>query len=124
MAVNQTGVGPYSRPAALAKLDGRTRAARLLRDTRRALLAHVGETPSATERALVDRATMLTVHLALMDEKALRDVNGFSERDGRQYLAWSNSLERALRRLGLDASTTPTDPVAALHAFASRSAAA
>jgi hypothetical protein len=35
-------IGPYSRPHRLAKIDGRTKIAKLMRETRAALIAHVG----------------------------------------------------------------------------------
>ena len=96
-------VGPYSRPPSLARLDQRTREARLLADTRAELTAHLGGAPSATQRALIDRAAWLTLRMALMDAKG---ADGhLSERDGREYLAWSNSLTRALVALGLQAAT-------------------
>ena len=41
-------IGPYSRPHNLMKVDGRTMEARLIRETREALIAHVGGAPSAT----------------------------------------------------------------------------
>jgi hypothetical protein len=41
---------PY-RPVALAKLDQRTKEARLMRETRAALVAHVGGKPSAVRCA-------------------------------------------------------------------------
>ena len=62
-AGNPSGVGPYSKPATLAKLDGRTREARLMRDTRAALTRHVGGSPSATQRMLVERAATLSLHV-------------------------------------------------------------
>ena len=39
----------------------------------------------------------------MMDGRAL-EVGGMTERDSRQYLAWSNSLTRTLRELGLKAA--------------------
>ena len=51
-------IGPYSRPATLAKLDGRTRESRLMQTARAELSAHVGGKPSAVQRRLIDRACM------------------------------------------------------------------
>ena len=93
-------ITPYSRPATLAKMDGRTVEGRLVRDTRAALLAHVGGTPSATQRALVERAVQLTLRIATMDRK-FAETGVQTEHDSRTYLAWSGSLSRALRDLGL-----------------------
>jgi hypothetical protein len=102
-------LGPYSRPGALAKMDGRTKEARLVRETRAALLAHVGAAPSATQRALIDRAVQLTLRVSVMDRKFAEDVTP-TEHDTRTYLAWSNSLSRALRDLGMKgvAESPPT----------------
>lgn len=93
-------IGPYSRPHRLANLDGRTKEAALLRTMRAELTAHVGGKPSATQRCLIDRAAMLTLHVALFDARALA-AGVLSERDGRQYLAYSNALGRTMRELGI-----------------------
>jgi hypothetical protein len=93
-------IGPHSRPNVLAKLDGRRREARLMQQIRQELLGHVGESPSPVARALVERAVILSLHVALFDARALK-AGGLSERDSRQYLAYSNSLGRALKQLGI-----------------------
>jgi hypothetical protein len=84
----------------LAKLDQRTKEARLLRATVRDLTRHVGGHPSATQRALIERAAWLTLHVAQLDAKATA-TGGMTDHSARQYLAWSNSLTRTLRQLGL-----------------------
>jgi len=96
---NVRKIGPHSRPNTLAKLDGRTKEAALLRRFRADLTQHVGGAPSATQRCLIDRAAMLALHMDLFDARALAS-GGLSERDGRQYLAYSNSLARAMKQLG------------------------
>jgi hypothetical protein len=93
-------IGARNRPLALAKLDQRTREARLLRETVRDLTRHVGGHPSATQRALIERAAWLTLHVAQLDAKAAA-TGGMTDHAARQYLAWSNSLTRTLRELGL-----------------------
>ncbi len=93
-------IGPYSRPAALAKWDGRTKEARILRETREALTEHVGGAPSAVQRRLIERAAVLTLRVAQLDAKAA-DAGAMTEHDTRTYLAWSNTLTRTLRELGL-----------------------
>ena len=92
-------ITPYSGPARLAKMDGRSREARMVRDTRAELVAHVGGKPSAVQRALIERAAVLTLQVSLMDAK--QADGGLTERDGRQYLAWVNTLSRTLRQLGM-----------------------
>jgi hypothetical protein len=94
-------VGPNSRRSALAALDQRTREARLLRRMEAELTRHVGGTPSATQRALIARCAMLTLHVAMLDGRALQS-GGMTAHDQRAYLAFSNSLSRSLRDLGLD----------------------
>lgn len=98
MAKNSSRVGPHSRPNALATLDGRRREAKLMSQTRAELIAHVGGKPNAIQRRLIERAAVLALRLALMDAKA--PDGGMSEKDAREYLAWSNSYVRTLRELG------------------------
>lgn len=93
-------IGPYSRPHNLQKLDGRTREGRLMRDVRAELTAHVGGKPSATQKALIERAVWLSLHIAQLDAKAAAG-RAMTEHDSRTYLAWSNSLTRTLREIGL-----------------------
>ena len=112
-------IGPYSRPNAIAKLDQRTKEAALLRRVRRDLVAHVGGKPSKVQLALIERAARLTLHVELMDKRAFA-AGELSEKDSREYLAWSNSLTRTLRELGLKAASvgdkTPSlDAIAARH---------
>ena len=71
----------------------------MVRDTRKALVAHVGGKPSAVQRALIERASVLTLQVSLMDAKQAN--GGLTERDGRQYLAWVNTLSRLMRQLGM-----------------------
>ena len=42
---------------------------------------------------------MLSLRLAMMDAKQADGV--LSERDGREYLAWTNTLTRLMRQLGM-----------------------
>lgn len=115
-------IGPYSRPNVLVKLDGRRREARLMQNVREELTAQVGGHPTATQRALIERAAMLTLHVSLMDAKVLEpDAGPLSERDGRQYLAWSNALARILRDLGTGKKAPP--PKATLQSYLAGSAA-
>ena len=93
-------IGPYSSAHTLSNLDGRTREAKLLRRVRSELTAHVGGKPSATQRMLIERAATLALHVETLDRKVLQG-GVMSEHDSRTYLAWSNSLTRTLRELGL-----------------------
>ncbi len=110
-------LGPHSRPNVLAKLDGRRREARLMQSVRDELTQHVGGKPTAPQRALIERAAWLSLHCALMDAKLLEGEGPLSERDSREYLAWSNSLTRCLRSLGMgEAPAKPRESLADLLA--------
>lgn len=93
-------IGPYSRPPALASLDMRTREGRLLRDTRTELTRHLGVKPSATQRAMIERCSYLTMQCGLLDAKLV--AGKLTPHDTREYLAWCNTLTRLLRHLGLE----------------------
>jgi hypothetical protein len=88
-----------NRANALKTIDGRTREGRALRDLRAQLIQHVGGKPSVTQKALIERACMLALHVAKMEARAA-EGRVMSEQDSRQYLAWSNSYTRTLRQLG------------------------
>ena len=90
----------YSRPVRMAGVTTRTIEGRLIRDIRADLLKHVGDAPSATQRALVERCVMLSVQLARMDARSLRE-GAMSDHASREYLAWSNTLTRTMKALGL-----------------------
>jgi hypothetical protein len=102
-------LGPHSRPKMLARLDHRTREAKLLDATRAELTQHLSGRPSAVERALVERAARLTIYLEAMDRESL-ESGVLSERNSRQYLAWSNSLRLTLAQLGLKAAAVDKPP--------------
>jgi len=93
-------VGPYSKRGALALLDGRSKPAQFMRRVRAELVTHVGGSPSAVERQLIERAVRLSLQLELMDER-LTHGEAFTTHDHNAYLAWSNSLGRTLKLLGL-----------------------
>jgi hypothetical protein len=97
-------LGPYSRGlhrAAIGQfIDGRSREGRFLRAYEAMLIQHVGGAPSSVAQALISRAARLALYVELMDERAI-GAGGMSERDSAQYLAWSGSLTRCLRELGL-----------------------
>jgi hypothetical protein len=106
-------IGPYSGPVALGKLDGRTKEAALMRRVRADLIRHLGgpDRVSPVQRALIDRIATLTLHVALFDARAI-EHGGLSERDGKQYLSYSNALARCLRLLGLKGAPPPQPTLA------------
>ncbi len=93
-------IGPHSRPHRLALIDGRLAEAKLMAEHRAELIHHCGGKPSATQRALIERATALYLRLHLMDRETIR-ASGMTERNGREYLAWNNSYSRTVSQLGL-----------------------
>jgi hypothetical protein len=96
----------------LAKLDRRTKEARLLEAARAVFTRHVGGAPNDIQRVLIERASRLMVYIETMDAQALEDGT-MSERNSRQYLAWTNSLRLTLRELGLKAA--PVEKLPDLH---------
>ena len=94
------------RPSKVAARDGRSPDAVLLRRTKADLTTHIGGKPSATQRQLIERAAMLTLHLARMDQRAM-ETGEFSDHASRQYLAWSNSHRLIMVALGVQAAPAP-----------------
>jgi hypothetical protein len=84
----------------LAKLDQRTREARLIRETRAGLVQHVGGSPTVPQRMLIERACHLTLRIALMDQR-LSETGLQTEHDTKVYLGWGNALSRLLRQIGM-----------------------
>lgn len=101
------GSDPLSRPARLwTGCKGTTKEAQFIRQVRADLVQHVGGKPSAVERILIERAVMMTVHLARMDAAALA-ADAMSDHARREYLAWDGKLRQALRQLGKPAAAKP-----------------
>jgi hypothetical protein len=63
----------------------------------------------------------LSLHTAHLDARAVA-AGTLSERDAAQYLAWNNSLSRALAALGLKAAAQQPQSLADLLADISRNA--
>ena len=64
------------------------------------LVQHLGGKPSASERVLIDRAVQLSLRIDLFDRRVAEQAYQ-SEHDYKVYLAFSASLVRTLRALGL-----------------------
>jgi hypothetical protein len=107
-------LGPYSKAIVLARPDKRTREARLLKASRLALIEHLGGEGhlSPTQRALVERAAMLMLRCATLDRRVLD--NTFTEYDSKVYLAFSNSLTRTMKALGLEGAAGVMRPANAM----------
>ena len=65
------------------------------------LTEHIGGSPTALQARLIHRVARLELYLTMQDARA--DANGgmLTAHDGKQYLAWVNSLRLAMRDLGL-----------------------
>jgi hypothetical protein len=108
-------IGSNSRPVALAKLDGRTKEAALMRRVRADLIAHVGGLPTVTQRLLIERAVVLSLRVAQIDAKILAGES-LTLHDSNFALAWNNALRRTLVALGIEpARSRPLDPMEAIR---------
>lgn len=94
-------LGPYSRFHAIAEIDQRTKEAQLMCRVRDELTAHVGGRPSAVERLLIERATMLSLRVAQIDIKIMAG-EVLTLHDNQHALSWNNALRRTLSELGLE----------------------
>jgi hypothetical protein len=102
-------IGTYSRRFGLTKLDGRTREAVLMRRVRDELTRHVGGNPSVTQRLLIDRAAVLSLRVAQIDQKILAG-EPLTLHDSNFALAWNNALRRTLVQLGVESAERASAP--------------
>ena len=58
-------------PLPRTKIDGRTRAARSVRDTKTALLSSLGRAPTPAESFVIKRIAMYQLKLAMIEAKAV-----------------------------------------------------
>jgi hypothetical protein len=100
MAEKTRPIGPYCRPVTLAKLDGRTREAALMRRVRAELLAHVGSNPSFPQRVLIERAAVLALRIAQIEAKMIAGEM-MTLHDNNHAIAWHNAYRRTLAAIGL-----------------------
>jgi len=89
----------------LDHLDGRTLAVRRVRELEGALIADLGGDPSAAQRALVRRASVLS---AVLEDREARWASG-EGLDLEGYNAGTNALRRLLATLGLERRARPTE---------------
>jgi len=107
-------ISPTYGPESAAKIDGRTWQARLLKATRRNLTAHVGGSPSVTQRALIDRAAWVTLHLAVLDKKTV-DGMPLTTPEQVAYTSLNATLARCMARLGTQPAAPPKPKTLAEH---------
>ena len=92
--------------------DGRSREMMLLRATRAGLIEQLGGEGrvTAAQRMLVEDAAMLTLHMALIDARAV-SAGGMSQADQKSYTSMRNTRRRALVLLGLENAPRPRPTV-------------
>jgi hypothetical protein len=99
-------VGVYSCNTTLVEVDKRSREYCLMRQVREDLTAHIGGKPNPAQRMLIERAVILSLRVAMLDQKIVAG-EFLTQLDNNQYLAWSNSLVRTIGRLGINPATAP-----------------
>ena len=116
-------LGPHSRRGVLDKLDRRSAEARFLADVRAELIQHVGGKASATQKALIDQASWLRLHIRLMDNRTA-EGHAMTETDSKTYLAWVNSLRQLMVALGPEVPPPASKPITLPEYLAAQRAAA
>jgi hypothetical protein len=91
-------------------VDARTKPGRAVRMLRLRLLSHLGPKPSQTALVLVEQLLQLKLRLSIMDANFVEAGGKLSAHDTHTYLAWSNSLVRGLKQLGLDGFSAEAAP--------------
>ena len=114
-------LGPHSRRGVLDKLDRRSAEARFLADARAELTLHVGGKASATQKAMIERAAWLRLHIRLMDNRTA-EGHALTEVDSRTYLAWVNSLRMLMVALGPEVPLPEAKPPTLAGYLAARQA--
>jgi len=105
---------PAFSPKTGAKLDGRTKTARMLTATRRGLLEHIGGKASVTQAGMIDRAAWLTLRLAQYDARTAKGET-LTREETACYASLSSSLARILDRLGTQPAPPPKPKTLADH---------
>jgi hypothetical protein len=96
--------GPFSRALRRGAIDNRSREGRFLAAARHRLIEHLGGNPSTTQLVLIDRIAWLMLHCFQLDQRIASGAD-WGENDRKCYLAFSNSLVRSLREIGLEGNT-------------------
>src|ERR1700746_1531117 len=104
------GLGPFSRALRRGAIDNRSREGRFLSAARHRLIQHLGGDPSTTQLVLIDRIAWLMLHCFMLDQR-IAAGGDWAENDRKCYLAFSNSLVRSLREIGLDAGAGREPPL-------------
>jgi hypothetical protein len=104
--------GPYSKYGGPLTLDGRTRQFQFVERARAELTSYLGDkAPDPLQKQLIERASMLMLRLAMLDNRPIKDGGQkFTRHDSDVYLAWSNTLRRTLELLGNISRGKPEKP--------------
>jgi hypothetical protein len=94
--------GPFSRALRKGAIDQRSWEGRFLATVRHHMTVHIGGTPTIAQRVLIDRIAWLMLHCHLLDQRICSGRQNWGENDRKCYLAFSNSLVRSLREIGLE----------------------
>jgi hypothetical protein len=119
MTRDQKRLGPYSKRlhrGAIGDIaDGRSATGRFIRHLEAELTAHVGGSPTITQRLTISRIIRLQLQ---MDAFAAKLQDGaWTTQDSRIYGALLNAHRLGLRELGLKAAAAqPVDPMEAIRA--------
>ena len=74
---------------------------------RQELTRHVGGRPSVVQRMLIERAAVLVLRLAKLDDKIINEAGPLTLHDTDYVIAWQNALTRILVALGVDRAAAP-----------------
>jgi hypothetical protein len=109
MARNSDQIGPYSRRLQRGSLsrsvDGRSELGRFIRALEAELVAHVGGSPTITQKLLIDRVIRLRLQLDGLDTKLT--AGDWTPHDGRTYGGILNAYRLTMRELGMRAAAAP-----------------
>jgi len=78
------------------------------------MLAHIGGTASFTQMAVIDRAAVLSLRIALMEAQT-SSAGEMTEKNSREYLCWCNAYCRLMGQLGLQAAPAHPNPAQTLN---------
>src|SRR5215831_5622918 len=87
----------------IVRVDGRTVEGRLLKNTRKALLEHLGPNPTIPQLALSERIAWLELRFAVFDRKQIEGT--WTKLDNDTHLALIGNLRRLYQTLGLGRPT-------------------
>jgi hypothetical protein len=95
-----SSLGPFDREIRLSRIDRRSKGGRLISQIEHQLVAHLDREPRPGERVLIQRAALLQLQLALLDEDILKQRRLAGQSAG-DYLRFSEELRKTLTALGL-----------------------